>query len=107
MPQADLSYSSEIALDPKTILARVESVIAAHDGGAGMCKGRAHALANTHHTHVLLRLRLLNKTHRDDAFMQELLSALETALRPLIPGPCILSIELGFLETHNATFELK
>lgn len=106
MPQADLSYSSQIALDPAAVLATIEAVISAQDSGAGACKGRAHPLETTHHTHVLLRLRMLDKPHRDDAFMQTLLVALQTALRPLVPAPCILGIELGFLQRHYASLTL-
>ena len=106
MPQADLSYSADITLDAAAVLAKIEEVIAARDTTSGACKGRAHALSVTHHRHVLLRLRMLNKPHRDDAFMRALLEALQTALRPLIPTPCILGIELGFLETHYASLTL-
>jgi len=107
MPQADLCYSSQIPLDAPTVLATIEAVISAHDGGAGQCKGRAYPLEQTHHTHVQLKLRLLNKPHRDDAFMQALLEALETALRPLIPTPCIFGIEVGFSEPHNISLTLE
>lgn len=107
MPQADLSYSSQIPLDTAAVLTAIETVISTQDAGAGACKGRAHPLEQTHHTHVLLRLRLLNKPHRDDLFMQALLTALQTALRPLIPAPCILGIELGFLEPHYASLTLE
>ncbi len=106
MPQADLSYSSQIALDVAKILATIEEVIAVHDSGAGECKGRAHPLEQTHHTHVLLRLRMLDKPHRDDVFMQTLLGSLQGALAPLIPAPCILGIELGFLERHYGSLKL-
>lgn len=107
MPQADLSYSAHIALDPIAVLARIEEVIVAHDDSAGACKGRAHPLAQTHHDHVLLRVRMLRKPHRDDAFMQEVLTALQTDLKPLIPAPCILGIELGFLEPHYRSLTLE
>lgn len=103
MPQADLSYSANLALDAATILATIEQTIAAHDDTSGACKGRAFPLADTHHTHILLRLRMLRKPHRDDAFMQKLLTALQTALEPLVPTPCILGVELGFLEPHYAS----
>lgn len=106
MPQADLSFSSEISFDASAVLVKIEEVIAAHDATSGACKGRAHALDVTHHTHVLLRLRMLKKPHRDDAFMQTLLATLQTALRPMIPAPCILGIELGFLEHHYASLTL-
>ncbi|MDG1069396.1 MAG: hypothetical protein P8P40_13640 [Sulfitobacter sp.] len=103
MPQADLSYSADLKLDAAAILAAVEETIAARDNTSGACKGRAYPLEQTHHTHVLLRLRMLRKPHRDDAFMQGLLAALQTALEPLIPTPCILGVELGFLEPHYAS----
>ena len=107
MPQADLSYSAQIALDPAIILAKIEEVISAYDGNAGDCKGRAFAVENTHHSHILLRLRMLRKPHRDDTFMQGLLAALQTELRSHIPSPCILGIELGFLETHYSSLTLE
>ena len=106
MPQADLSYSANLALDATAILAKIEQTIAAQDDSAGACKGRAYPLADTHHTHVLLRLRMLRKPHRDDAFMQGLLAALQTAIEPLLPRPCILGVDLGFLEPHYASLTL-
>ena len=106
MPQADLSYSATIKLDPTTVLAAIETVVSAHDSSAGACKGRAYTLAHTHHDHVLLRLRLLDKPHRDKMFMQALNKALQTALRPLMPTPCILGIELGFLEPNYTSLTL-
>ncbi len=106
MPQADLSYSAQLPIDPAALLSKIEDVIAAHDTTSGDCKGRAHALETTHHAHILLRLRMLNKPHRDDAFMQTLLSTLQTELRALIPAPCILGVELGFLEPHYASLTL-
>lgn len=107
MPQADLSYSSRIALDPHAVLTTVEKVIGMQDDKSGACKGRAYPLEVTHHDHVLLRIRMLRKSHRDDAFMQALLTALQTELRPLVPAPCILGIELGFLEQHYASMTLQ
>lgn len=103
MPQADLSYSNTLRFDVPAVLAKIEQIISAHDTSSGACKGRAHALAVTHHDHVLLRLRMLAKPHRDNAFMQGLLKALQEALRELIPAPCIIGVELGFLERHYAS----
>lgn len=107
MPQADLSYSAQIAIDPMAVLTTIEAVIHANDSSSGDCKGRAHPCVQTHHTHVLLRLRMLDKPHRDAAFMQTLLTALQTALRPMLPAPCILGIEIGFLEQHYASVTLE
>lgn len=106
MPQADLSYSKTIKFDVLAVLTKIEEVIATHDPSSGQCKGRAHALEITHHDHVLLRLRMLAKPHRDDAFMQSLLAGLQDALRPMIPAPCILGVEIGFLERHYASLTL-
>lgn len=106
MPQADLSYSSTVKFDVPAVLAKIEEIIAAHDTSSGACKGRAHPLEITHHDHVLLRLRMLEKSHRDEAFMKGLLSALQDGLRPMIPPPCILGIEIGFLERHYASLTL-
>ncbi|MEQ6201982.1 hypothetical protein ABMC88_02905 [Sulfitobacter sp. HNIBRBA2951] len=103
MPQADLSYSATLQFDAAAVLAKVEEVVTAYDASSGECKGRAHPLAVTHHDHVLLRLRMLEKPHRDDAFMQGLLAVLSDALEPMIPVPSILGIELGFLERHYAS----
>ncbi|MBB3992584.1 hypothetical protein GGR95_000203 [Sulfitobacter undariae] len=100
MPQADLSYSAHLDIDAAAILATVEQIISAHDDRAGDCKGRAFPVADTHHTHALLRLRMLRKPHRNEAFMQTLLEALQTALNPMFPAPCIIGVELGFLEPY-------
>jgi hypothetical protein len=106
MPQADLSYSAALDLDPSAMLGQIEQVMHLHDATAGPCKGRAHPVGCTHHDHVSVQLRMLRKPHRDDAFMQTLLSALQTALTPGLPAPCVLSIELGFLSPHYASVTL-
>ncbi len=106
MPQADLSYSAHLDIDAAAMLARIEEVIVSRDAGAGACKGRAHPLVQTHHDHALLRVRMLRKPHRDDAFMQTLLTALQDALRPMMPGATILGVEIGFLEPHYASTTL-
>lgn len=106
MPQADLSFSAEIEFDAAAALTKIEEVIVAHDASSGACKGRAHALEITHHRHVLLRLRMLDKPHRDDAFMKALVQALQTAISPLLPAPCIFGLEIGFLETHYSSLTI-
>ncbi len=103
MPQADLHYSAGLSLDALAILATLESVIAAHDTSAGDCKGRALPVRDTHHAHVLLRLRILEKPHRDDAFLQALLEKIRAALSPLVPAGCVLSIEIGFLGRYYSS----
>lgn len=103
MPQADLKYSSDLKLDTRAILAKVEAVIATHDDGAGACKGRAYPTAEFHHTHVHLSIRMLEKPHRDEAFMTALLSDLNQSVKTLIPLKCALAIELGFSSAYYIT----
>lgn len=106
MPQADLSYSAHLSLDAPAILARIETVISTADEGAGQCKGRAMPVLDTHHDHVLLRIRTLEKPHRNGPFMNALRTDLEDALRSMVPAPCILGIELGFLSPYYGSTTL-
>jgi len=103
MPQADLMYSADLDLDAAAILARVEQVIADHDAGAGACKGRAYPAAVTHHSHVTLRVAMLDKPHRDAAFMSALLADVERAVKALIAQPCAVAVELSFSSPYYAT----
>lgn len=106
MPQANLSYSAHLTLDAPAILARTEEVIKAADAGAGTCKGRAYPLAQTHHDHVFLHIRVLDKPHRDATFMKALLAELHGALDPMIGTPCAFSIELGFQSPYGSSSDI-
>lgn len=103
MPQADLLYSADLDLDAPAILAAVEAVIAAHDAGAGDCKGRAYPASSFHHSHVTLRVAMLDKPHRDDAFMSALLAAIEAEVKVRITQPCACAVELRFVSKHYST----
>lgn len=106
MPQAELTYSAHLKLDAAALLASAETTIHKADASAGLCKGRALPIAVTHHDHVLLRIRVLEKPHRDAAFMHALLEDLHTTLQPLISSPCELSIELGFQSPYGSSATL-
>ncbi|NIZ13663.1 hypothetical protein [Phaeobacter sp. HF9A] len=97
MPQADLYYSADLALDGARLLATVETVIQTSDSSAGACKGRAFAVEVTHHRHVLLQVALLEKPHRDSAFLTALQNELARQIAPQLPESCGLGIELRFL----------
>lgn len=101
MPQCDLSYSSDVALDAPALLARIEQVICAHDGKAGACKGRAIPVDQFHHSHVLADIALLPHAHRDAAFMAALKADLFDVLRAAVDhSGCWVSLRLDFLPTQ-------
>ena len=59
MPQADLYYSQDLALDAPALLRDFETIINDHDPSYRACIGRAFPVAETHHRHVLLQVALL------------------------------------------------
>ena len=103
MPQADLKHSSDLSLDVPNLLAEIEALILRHDGGAGACKGRAYPAETAHHSHVLLEVQVLNKPHRDAAFMQGLLADLVGLLDAALPKGTERAVSLGFAEPFYAT----
>ena len=96
MPPAELCYSSDLTLDPKAVLERMEEVMQAHDPDSGACKGRAYPAEIFHHTHFLARVSLLAKPHRDTAFILALSHDLEAAIKALIPEPCAFKLDISF-----------
>lgn len=96
MPHADLTYSADLDLPARDMLAIIEDTIAAHDSGAGACKGRARPVEITHHRHVLIAIAMLPKAHRDQAFITALAEDLEARLKPLITQSCQFSLRIDF-----------
>lgn len=107
MPQADLYFTTDQPVPATEALAAIERTIAAFDGGAGQCKGRAHLVADHHHSHVLLRLSMLPKAHRDDAYGAELSKQLAEVLRPFVKAPCALAVNIAFDLKHYATIKVE
>jgi hypothetical protein len=103
MPHAELKYSNDLDIDAVAILAGVEAVIQQHDTGAGQCKGRAFAVSEYHHSHVILNVSVLPKAHRDTAFMNALLADLETTVKSMIAQPCAFSAEITFSGEYYVT----
>ena len=103
MPQADLMYSCDIEVDAPALLAEIESAIADHDSGAGLCKGRAFPVQEFQSSHVMLSVALLNKPHRDDVFMQALLVKLVKVVDEHITQTCSRSVQLNFLSPFYET----
>lgn len=96
MPHADLTYSADLDLPAREMLRIIEDTIAAHDTGAGACKGRARPVEITHHRHVLIAIVMLPKPHRDAAFLTALGQGIEARLKPLIPQSCQFSLRIDF-----------
>lgn len=103
MPQADLKYTSDLPLDAPAILATIEATIAAFDPDAGACKGRAYKVTDFHHTHVLVEISVMNRAHRDAAFMDSLALKLEAKIKAHIAAPCAFSLALSFLPNTYIT----
>lgn len=105
MPQVDLSYSADIALDAPALLAAIEAEILRLDPTAGDSKGRAQRVKEYHHSHVFLTVQLLPKPHRDDAYSQRLLRALDTLVALHLTQSCALSIRLAYSLSPYVTRE--
>ncbi len=103
MPHADLKYSANLTVDAPAILAKIEAVIQSHDSGAGECKGRAYPADLFHHTHMLVDIAMLNKPHRDAAFMAPLMADLEAAIKAMIPQKCYFSLGIKLSDDYYVT----
>lgn len=100
MPQADLFFTADQTIAPVDTLLAIEQVIGAFDSGAGACKGRAHRIADFHHSHILLSLSMLPKDHRDAAFAEELGKRLAATLQPLAKADCAVNVHVRFDLVH-------
>lgn len=106
MPHARLEYSAGLNLDAARVLGAVEDVLQARDPGSGDCKGRAYPAPHSHHGSVYIEVAMLPKPHRDAAWCDALRDALVAAVRPLVPRPAWLSIDLRFSGAHYYTEQL-
>lgn len=86
MPQADLYVTADHTGELLPVLSAIEAVIRKADANAGDCKARVHHVQTYLHSHILLRLSMLPKAHRDTAFAErlgrDLIAILEPAGRP-------------------------
>lgn len=107
MPQADLFLTADQADVPAAeVLAEIERIIRAFDDSAGECKGRAHRVAESHHAHLLLRLALLAKPHRDAAYTEELGQRLAKALAAHATSPCAVNVQITFDLDHYTALKV-
>ena len=106
MPQADLYYSQALTLDAPALLRDIETIIQDHDSSSGACKGRAFAVTETHHRHVLLQVALLDKPHRTPTFLTALQDKPAERIAQGLPSPTALGVELRFPSPHYLTIEV-
>ncbi|MEX0368288.1 MAG: hypothetical protein AB3N22_19660 [Ruegeria sp.] len=105
MPHCELSYSDDLDIDAKAILAEVEACILGHDAEAGETKGRAYPASVFHHTHLKATVALLSKPHRNAEFTAALQKDLVSRLSAHLPRPCWLSVDLTYsTSTYHTEF---
>ncbi len=105
MPQADLYITADQNLAPAAALAAVEKAILEFDSGAGACKGRAHGVAQYHHSHVLLKISMLKKPHRDAAYATELGLRLAAVLAASGQVTSPINVHISFDLDHYTTLK--
>ena len=106
MPQADIHYTSDIAIDFPALFLAIEGTISGLDATSGDCKCRAHPVNDFHHSHVLINIAVLEKPHRDKAFMTNLGEALVEKCSLAMNGQGALSVQLSFLSEHYSSKKL-
>jgi len=102
MPQADLKYSANLEFDALALFADIQALIASHDSGAGVCKGRAYPAAIYQHSHCILEVAILRKPHRDAAFRKALLDELVVLVDSYLPSGTERAVELKFSGEDHA-----
>ncbi len=100
MPQADLFYSEGVAARFPELLGKIENAILEVDDRSGECKGRAHKVVDYNHPHVLLRVSMLPKPHRDAAFAAKLTERLLDLTRTEVPGVERVNVHVSFDLVH-------
>ncbi len=100
MPQADLFYTADVSAPFRDLLGKVESAILELDDQSGECKGRAHKVVDYNHPHVLLRVSMLPKPHRDAAFAAEVTERLLDLARTEFPGVERVNVHVSFDLVH-------
>ncbi len=106
MPHADLYFSADQDVPAKDLLQKIEAEIHAFDPSSGVCKGRAHPVAEFNHSHIYLRLSMLPKEHRDAAFAKELGERLAALLQGVATGPCAINVNILFELVHYTSVKI-
>ena len=96
MHHAELKYSSDLAINVAAKLADIEQTTLRHDARSGDCKGRAYPTDQYHHSHLILKISMLPKPHRDETFTAALMQDLEQLVKARIPQSCGFSFALEY-----------
>lgn len=94
MPHAELRYSADLNFSMDRLSEVIETTILKHDASAGDTKCRAYPATLFHHTHILVEVAMLPKSHRDTAFLTALRDDLETAIKAELKQVCAFSLAL-------------
>ncbi|MCB0309512.1 MAG: hypothetical protein KDD48_09085 [Bdellovibrionales bacterium] len=103
MPHAEINYSNDISIDFNKLFVAIENTINQLDPSAGICKCRAYPSATYRHTHVLVTVSLLIKSHRDEVFTQELMKALELTIKSHLKKTCYFSLLITYNPSQYIT----
>jgi hypothetical protein len=96
MPHAELKCSSDFRVNAVAISTDIEQTILRHDARSGDCKGRAYPTDQYHHSHLILKISMLPKPHRDETFTAALMQDLEQLVKARIPQSCGFSFALEY-----------
>ena len=80
MPQIDLKFSDKLDLNFNELFTKIEKTINTLDSNAGICKCRAYPVKDYNHDHIYTYIYLMQKPHRDKAFMENMLKELDSIL---------------------------
>ena len=105
MPHCEIHHSSNLDMDASMLLQLVEDIINQHDPKAGACKGRVYSIDEYLHTHIIVRLSLLTRAHRDEAFTKALMVDVENQLKQHLKQSCHFSLLLEYSPTNYVTNE--
>lgn len=105
MPQVELSYTKDLSIDCIKLFKEIERLINEIDSSAGACKSRAFCIDSFLHTHCILKITMLKKSHRDQVFMNALLKKLQALVVSYLPKNIFYSIDLKFSAEYYLTLQ--
>ena len=103
MPHADLKYSPDLSFDPQAMFTAIEHTILAHDSTSGNCKCRSYPAEASNHTHLLIEISMLTKTHRDANFTRALRDAVAAAVKNHLQQSCYTSLAITYSDAMYLT----